>query len=435
MSPGASGPREPVTLLRTFGRADLIAVTINAVVGAGIFGLPSKVFALIGTFSLVAFLVCALFAGLIVLCFAEVGSRFSGTGGPYLYVREAFGPTAGFGAGWLMWLARVSAFAANSNLLVGYAAWFFPPLASPVGRNVFLCAITLFLVAVNITGVRRAARLNNLFTAGKLIPLAVLIAAGLWSVNWTQLSLPAPPSWGPFSSSVLLLVYAFTGFEMAVIPGGEIRDPRRTIPVALLTAIAIIALLYILLQIVCIGVLPGLASSPRPIADAASRLLGPTGAAFISAGIVISITGNLHITLLSASRIPFAMGERSELPSWLGAAHPRFRTPHLALLLTGCVVLALSLSGTFVYAVTISSLARLATYSAVAASLVVLRRKPDAPAAALRLPGGPLIAGAAILLALWLLSNSTWREARDTAIATALGFAIYLYSRHKKAVV
>ncbi len=434
MTPRASGPREPVALLRTFGRADLIAVTINAVVGAGIFGLPSKVFALIGTFSLVAFLVCALFAGLIVLCFAEVGSRFSGTGGPYLYVREAFGPTAGFGAGWLMWLARVSAFAANSNLLVGYAAWFYPPIASPMGRNVFLCAVTLFLVAVNITGVRHAARLNNLFTAGKLIPLAVLIAVGLWFVNWPQISFPATPSWAPFSSSVLLLVYAFTGFEMAVIPGGEIRDPRRTIPVALITAIAVIAVLYILLQIVCIGVLPGLAASQRPIADAAARILGPTGAAFISAGIVISITGNLHITLLSASRIPFAMGERAELPSWLGKAHPRFRTPHLALLLTGCVVLALSLSGTFVYAVTISSLARLATYSAVAASLVILRRQPGAPAAALRLPGGPLIPGAAILLALWLLSNSTWREARDTALAAALGFAIYFYNRNKKAL-
>ena len=432
MTPRASGPREPVALLRTFGRADLIAVTINAVVGAGIFGLPSKVFALIGTFSLVAFLVCALFAGLIVLCFAEVGSRFSGTGGPYLYVREALGPTAGFGAGWLMWLARVSAFAANSNLLVGYAAWFFPPIASPVGRNVFLCAVTLFLVAVNFTGVRHAARLSNLFTAGKLIPLAVLIAVGLWFVNWPQISFPATPSWAPFSSSVLLLVYAFTGFEMAVIPGGEIRDPRRTIPVALITAIAVIAVLYILLQIVCIGVLPGLAASQRPVADAAARILGPTGAAFISAGIVISITGNLHITLLSASRIPFAMGERAELPSWLGKAHPRFRTPHLALLLTGCVVLALSLSGTFVYAVTISSLARLATYSAVAASLVVLRRKPGAPAAALRLPGGPLIPGAAILLALWLLSNSTSREARDTALAAALGFAIYFCTRHKK---
>jgi len=413
-------------------RLDLVAITINAVIGAGIFGLPGKVFGLIGDFSVLAFLICAVFAALIVLCFAEVGSRFSDTGGPYLYTREAFGPTIGFGAGWLMWVARVSAFAANSNLLVGYAAYFAPEIGSGMGRNIFLCAVTLLLVAVNFAGVRRAARLNNLFTAGKLIPIVVLILAGLWFVDWSRFTFAATPAYAPFSTSVLLLVYAFTGFEMAVIPSGEIRDPRKNIPIALLSAIGLIAIVYLLIQVVCIGTLPDLAASQRPVADAASRVLGRAGAVFITAGIVISIAGNLHVTLLSASRIPFAMGQRGELPRWLGATHPRFQTPHLSILFTGCVVLVLALSGTFVYAVTVSTLARLVIYIGTCAALVVLRRQKSAPQALLQLPGGVLIPGAAILLALWLMSSNTWREVRDTSIAAALGFAILAISKQRQ---
>src|SRR5882757_5911790 len=279
-------------------RLDVVAVTLNAVIGAGIFGLPAKVFALVGDYSLLAFLACAVFAALMVLCFAEVGSRFSGTGGPYLYLREALGPVPGFGAGWLTWIARVSAFAANSNLLAGYVAVFAPAVASGAGRLIFLCTVTLLLIAVNYAGVQGAVRLNRFFTAGKLIPLSVLILAGLWSVDWGRFVFASPPEYGPFSNSVLLLVYAFTGFEMAVIPGGEIRDPQKNIPIALLTAISAIAVVYLLVQFVCIGTVPQLATSQRPIADAASRILGPSGVLFVTLGIIISITGNLHVTLL-----------------------------------------------------------------------------------------------------------------------------------------
>jgi len=416
-------------LVRSLTRLDLIAVTINAVIGAGIFGLPAKIFGLIGDFSVLAFLVCAVFASLIVTCFAEVGSRFGETGGPYLYAREAFGPVAGFEAGWLMWLARVSSFAANGNLLVGYAAFFWPAIATGPGRNIFLSLVTLSLVAINILGVRNATRANNLFTAGKLIPIALFIGAGLWFADWGRFTPAALPGYTQFSTSVLLLVYAFTGFEMAVIPSGEVRDPQRNIPLALLTAIALIACIYLLIQIVCIGTLPELASSQRPLADAANRFWGRTGASIISAGIVISILGNLHITLLSASRIPFAMGERGELPRFLSTTHPRFHTPHFAIAFTGAVMLALALSGSFIYALTVSTIARIAIYMATCAALPVLRRK--AGRAPLQVPGGVAIAAAAILLAVWLLSNSTWREARDTAIAASVGLMIFAVSKRR----
>lgn len=418
-------------LVRSIGRFGLVAATINAVIGAGIFGLPARVFGLIGDYSIIAFLVCAVFASLIVICFAEVGSRFSDTGGPYLYAHEAFGPVAGFETGWLMWLARVSAFAANANLLAGYAAYFWPSIASGPGRIVFLCAVALLLIAINITGIRNAARANNLFTAGKLIPMGLFIVAGLWFTDWSRFAFAAVPGHAQFSSSVLLLVYAFTGFEMAVIPSGEIRDPRRNIPMALLTAMAVIASVYVLIQIACIGTLPGLANSARPLADAANRVLGGAAASAISAGILVSIAGNLHITLLSASRIPFAMGGRGELPRFLGATHARFRTPHYAILLTGAVMLALAISGTFIYGVTISTLARMMIYMTTCAALPVLRKKTGAPAALLQVPGGIAIAIAAIALAVWLLSSSTFPEARDTAIAAAIGLLIFSASRFR----
>ena len=304
---------DSAALVRSIGTMDLVATTINTVIGAGIFGLPAKIFGLVGGFSVVAVLVCAVFACLIVICFAEVASRFNDTGGPYLYARETFGPAIGFEVGWLLWLARVSAFAANSNLLVTYAAYFNPAIGTDVGRNVFLCAVVLTLAAINIAGVRNAAQANNLFTAGKLIPLALFIGAGLWFADFGRISFGTIPSYPPFSSSVLLLVYAFTGFEMAVIPSGEIRDPQRSIPTALLTAIAVTAAIYLLIQIVCIGTLPELATSQRPLADAASRFLGSSGATIISAGIVIAIVGNLHMGLLAAPRLPFAMAQHGEL--------------------------------------------------------------------------------------------------------------------------
>ncbi len=419
-------------LVRSFGTIDVVAVTINAVIGAGIFGLPARIFGLVGDFSVIAFLVCAVFTSLIIICFSEVASRFNDTGGPYLYTRRTFGPVTGFEVGWLMWLARVSAFAANSNLLVSYAAYFWPSIGSGAGRNIFLCSVVLALVAVNIVGVRNAARVNNLFTAGKLIPIAMFIVAGLWFADWGRFTFATVPGYPPFSNSVLLLVYAFTGFEIAVIPSGEIRDPQRDIPTALMTAIAVIAAVYLLIQVVCIGTLPDLANSPRPLADAASRFLGHSGAAIISAAIIVSIAGNLNITLLAASRIPFAMAEHGEMPRFLGRTHTRFRTPHYSILFTGAVMLAMAISGTFIYALTISTLARLMIYSTTCAALPVLRRQPDAPRALLLIPGGVTIAVAAILLAAWLLSNSSWREARDTAIAAALGFGIFALSKARR---
>jgi len=418
-------PLSPEGLLRGIRKWDLIAVAINAIIGAGIFGLPARVFALIGSYSLIAFVVCALVVTLIILCFAEVGSRFDATGGPYLYAREAFGPTVAFEVGWLMWLARLTAFAANCNLMVSYLAFFWPAASSPVPRALLITAVVISLTALNVFGVRQAANASNVFTVGKLIPMLLFIAAGLFFLNPHAFVLGPLPSTGAFSQSVLLLIYAFSGFEMAAIPAGEVRNPQKHLPRALLISTAVVAFTYILIQIVCIGTLPELASSAKPLADAGQRFMGTAGAAMISAGAIISIAGNLNIVLLSGSRVPFAIAEQKQLPAIFAAIHRRFFTPHIAILVTAVVILVLTLRSSFVAALTLSAIARLATYVVTCAALPVLRGRVNVPAAMFRVRGGSIIAVAALILALWLLANSTLKEARQAGIAALVGLLIY----------
>lgn len=415
-------------LIRGIRRWDLVAVAINGIIGAGIFGLPSKVHALIGSYSLIAFVACALVVALIVLCFAEIGSRFSETGGPYLYARETFGPIAGFEVGWLMWLARLTAFAANCNLLVEYASYFWPAILAGWPRAVVIVIVVTALTAINIAGVRDATLFSDVFSVGKLIPIALFIIVGLFFLEPQNFSATAQPTVSAFSQSALLLVYAFTGFEMAIIPAGEIRDPQRNLPFAILTALGVVATVYILIQVVCIGTLPELAASKRPLADASERFLGAVGASAITAGAVISIIGNLSVLILAGARLPFAMACDRELPRFFATTHERFRTPHLAIIVTGAVMLALTLSGTFISSLTVSTIARLLAYLVTCVGLIALRRRDQRRqefTAHFKAPAGPLVSIAALILILWLLANSTGREARDACLAAIAGLLIY----------
>ncbi len=419
-------------LVRGIRRWDLVAVTINGIIGAGIFGLPSKVYSLIGSYSLIAFVVCALVVMLIILCFAEVGSRFEQTGGPYLYAQTAFGSAVAFEVGWLIWLARLTAFAANCNLMINYLSFFWAPANAGWIRAAIIVAVVLILTALNILGVRQAAIASNIFTIGKLVPMLIFIAVGLFFINPHAFALGARPATGAFSQSVLLLLYAFTGFEMATIPAGEIRDPQKHLPRALLIAMAVIASTYILIQVVCIGTLPELAKSTKPLADAGGHFMGTAGGAIISAGAIISVAGNLNITVLSASRVPFAIAEREQLPAFLGRVHKRFFTPHISIIITTALMLLLTLKSSFLAALTISTIARLVAYAVTCAALPVLRKRTDAPPAHFKLPGGAVIAAAALILSAWLLANSTFTEAWQAAAAGALGLLIYFVYRSFK---
>jgi amino acid transporter len=422
-------------LVRGIRRWDLVAIAINGIIGAGIFGLPSKVFSLIGPYSIIAFIACAVFVALIILCFAEVSSRFDETGGPYLYAREAFNPAVAFEIGWLIWLARMTAFAANANLLINYLGYFWTSATDTFWRASVIVAVVAVLASINLLGIRQAAIVSNVFTIGKLVPIIIFIGTGLFFLNPQAFTRGASPDTGAFSQSVLLLVYAFTGFEMATIPAGEVRDPKRNLPRALIIAILLVAVLYILIQIVCVGTLPGLAQSQKPLADAGTQFLGTAGGAIISAGAIISITGNLNILMLSGSRLPFAMAEQKQLPAFVGRVHRSFFTPYVAILLTAGLMLFLTLKSSFVAALTISTIARLVTYGATCLALPIFRRRKEGPAAAFHLPGGTIIAFLSLALIVWLLLHSTLQEAKDTAKAAGAGLAIYLaywlYSRSR----
>src|SRR6185503_11872166 len=252
---------------------------------------------------------------------------------------------------------------------------------------------------------------------------------GLFFLNPQAYDFGPTPTTGAFSQSVLLLVYAFTGFEMATIPAGEIRDPQRSLPRALLIAILVVAILYIMIQVVCVGTLPGLAQSQKPLADAGSQFLGVAGGAIISAGAIISIIGNLNILLLSGSRLTFAMAEQKQLPAFIGGIHRKFFTPWISILITAGVMLFLTLKTSFLQALTISAIARLVTYGATCLALPIFRARPETPKALFRLPGGTVIAILSFLLIVWLLLNATPQEAKASAIAAGIGLVIYFGHR------
>ena len=413
-------------LVRGISRWDLTAITINTIIGAGIFGLPSKVAALIGTYSLAAFAVCAVITGFLVICFAEVASRFRSTGGMYLYAHEAFGSLVGFEVGWLYWIVRVTTFAANCNLLLAYLGFFYPTANKGGTRILLIAIIILVITAVNFIGVKQSAFVTNVFTVGKIVPLLIFALVGMFFIQPENFSFAMSPGYGNFSEAVLILIYAFVGFEAAVIPAGETKNPQKNVPFALLTALAICAVLYILIQIVSIGTLPDLASSERPIADAASIFLGTFGASFITIGALISIFGNLNGGFLTASRIPFAMAEHGELPKILAKTHEKFKTPFVSLFLTSIVIFIFTLQTSFIAALTISTITRLIVYSTTCAALPVFRRRENAPKAEFLVPFGIIASVLSLVLVVWLLTNVDFRKEGLAILAVAFsGLVLY----------
>ena len=411
-------------LVRGIRRWDLVALLINNIIGAGIFGLPATLFALAGTYSLIAFVACAFVIAIVALCFAEMSNRFTETGGPYLYARKTLGPLVGFEVGWLNWLARLTGFASVCNLFLTYLALFVPGANAGWLRVILIVGIVAIYTWINLVGIRQATMVTNVFTVAKLIPLLLFITIGLFFIDSSRFQFAQPPDYRPFSKAVMLLVFAFS-FEASMIPSGEVRNPQSSYPFALLVSLALVAVVYLLVQVVCIGTVPGLDSSPRPLADAANAFQGRPGAVLISIGAMISMAGTLNAVMLFTSRIPFALAEQGQLPPVMGRIHPRYRTPHVAIIFSSVVILALTLFNSFISALTISALIRLLLYVITAICLIVLRRRKSQPTPEFSVPGGLLIPVAAVALSVWLLTNSTLREARDVSIAAAIGLVLF----------
>src|ERR1700677_3512086 len=401
-------------LIRAIGRWSLVALVVNSIIGSGVFGLPSTVAALIGRSSIWAVVAAGAGMSVIMGCFAEVASRFQQAGGPYLYARVAFGRLMGIQTAWMLWLGQVAAPAANANLFVIYLVEFWPHAKDPVPRAIILTALVGLLSFINIRGVRGGAQVSNLFTAAKLIPLFAVIVLGVFVLahhHWQMATASVSPSSNQWLKAVLLLVFAYGGFETALAPMSEAKNPRRDAPFALFTALVLCTGIYALIQWVVIGVLPNAAHSQRPLADVARLAVGPVGAALIAIGALISFYGYLSAKILAMPRVPFALAEQGVFPKLFATVHRRFHTPYVSILVFAAMVWGLALIGDFKWNVTLSAVARLLYYGVGCAALPVLRRKqPEGASAMFRLPAGNFFAVLGVILCLILVTRVDFRQ-------------------------
>ena len=429
METGFSKSSSKVTLRRILGRWDLTAVGINQVIGSGIFLLPSLVAAQVGAWSVMAFVLAGLASMLVALCFAEVGSRFKETGGPYLYTRAAFGRFVGFEVGWMQWITRVTSWASVAKGIPLALGFYVPAVTAGVYRTVFIVALFLILAAINYRGIQQAAWTVNLFTISKLVPLIVFIAVGVFFIQAEPSTRLMPISWSQGSTAALLLIFAFGGFDVIPVPSGESSNPRDQVPFAMISAVFGVTLVMLLAHIVALGTLPGLAQSATPLADSAFLFMGTSGAIIIGVGAVISMIGNNAGQVLTGSRMLFALSENGDLPHVLARIHPRFQTPSTSILVTTGLSLGLALSGSFVVLATASAVARLVVYAGVGAATLRLRKSRFTgvlPTANFRTPFGALVPILAIGVSMIILVGASREQLIAGLGALLLGAVVFV---------
>jgi APA family basic amino acid/polyamine antiporter len=420
------------SLLRSIGTVGLAASIVNVTIGGGIFRLPADMAATLGATAPVAYLLCAIAMGLIVLCIAEAGSRVSMTGGPYAYVEVAFGPFLGFLAGFLLWMLLTFAMAAVATVLVASLGALVPALASRAASAAVLIAIYAVFATINILGVERGAHVNNALTVAKILPLLLLIGGGLFAIDSDNLAIGEPPDLGLLARSSLLLIFAFAGIEAAIVPGGEVKDPARTVPRAIFIAMAAITLLYASLQFVAQGVLgPALATSKAaPLAAAAGVALGGWASNLLLVGAVISMLGHAGGMILATPRTLFAFARDGFLPAAVARLHPVHRSPVVAIVLQCAIVLALAITSTFERLAILANLSILVLYGACCLATWQLRRRDvRAGGTPFRVPAPTLVIVLALLVILWMLTSVTIAEWTAFAIGLAVAAAIFVFRR------
>ncbi|HZR57331.1 MAG TPA: APC family permease [Terriglobales bacterium] len=426
------------SLVRAIGRWSLAALTVNSVIGSGIFGLPSVIAGLAGNYSPWAVLLAGAAIGIIIACWAEVASRFTEAGGPYLYARVAFGRLSGIEVGWLLWLSQLAAPAANANLFIIYLGEFWPHARNPVPRFFILTLLVGILALVNYRGVNAGTKVSNFFTIAKLLPLLTVVTVGTVYLLTPHHLLAAqsaavPANVGNWLKAILLLVFAYGGFETALTPMAEAKDPKRDTAFALFAALALCTLLYTLIQWTVIGVVPDAAHSERPLADAARLMMGRGGAALITIGALVSVYGYLSAKILAVPRVTFALAERGDFPSFFAVLHPRFRTPYISILIFAMLVWVLSLFGSFAWNLTLSAVARLFYYAIGCAALPVLRKKQPGEAK-FHLPAGNFFAALGVIICGTLLTQVDRSKSIILAGTVVIALLNWLWIRNRKEI-
>lgn len=423
-------------LVRAIGYRGLTLSTLNLIVGASIFVLPAVVALDLGRAAIAGYLVCGAAVALVALCFAEAGTRVPATGGIYAYTDVAFGPFPAFLIGNLLWFANgVLANASIATIFAASAGALYAPLAQGLPRALLLVAIYGFFAVINVRGVRVGLGFVEAATVAKLAPIVLVIAAGAFLVNPANLRWEALPSLSAMAKSSLFLLFAYSGFESVFTAGGEIRDPSRTIPRALPSALLLVALLYSGLHLVEQGVLGDRLAEYQaaPTAEVASRVLGPSGRVLLLAAAMISTFGYLGGEILATPRMLYAFARDGWFPAPLAAVHPRYRTPHVAILAYCALACGFALTGTFRHLALIASVATLIIYITCCLAALRLRRlgvrTVDRP---LVLPGGPAIPVVALVVLLWMLTSVSRTEFAALGVFFAAVTALYAVGRIRR---
>jgi APA family basic amino acid/polyamine antiporter len=426
MSDGAT-PVQP-SLRRELGKWDLTALGVNQVIGGAIFSLPAVLAMHLGSWSWIGAGLVALLAMAIALNFAEAGSRFEGTGGPYLYTRTAFGRFTGFEVGWMTWFVRVASWASVVNVLVNALGFYWPAIRTGTLRVALISTVVLTIMAINVRGIRQSSFAVNLLTWGKVTPLVIFIILGLPFVSMEALRPHNSVTWEQGSAAALLLIFAFGGYEVIPVPAGEARNPKRDVPFAMIMAILIVAIVMMLAQIVAIGTLPDLATSKTdtPLADSALLVIGAWGALMMTIGASISVAGNNVGAAISGGRSLFALAEQGDIPKPFAHIHPRYQTPDVAIVFTCLVTLVLALTGSFAKLAVVSAVGRLIVYGGTCASVLKLRSQGRAP---FTIPLGPVVPIVALVVCAGILYRATGAQLTGGGIALLAGAVLYLIAR------
>ncbi len=421
---------DPTSLKRSLGLGAVIALGINGVIGQGIFLLPGLAAGLLGPASLLGIVFGAILCFLIALCFAEVGSRFSATGGAYIYAREAFGDFVGFEVGWMTCCVAVISWAALANGFTLVLGHFVPAVTEGWLQPATAVGLMVVLTGINLIGAKQGAAVSTFFSEAKLVPMAIFVAVGVFALDGQLYQPFAPKGYMPLPEATLLLLYAFVGFETLVVPAGEMDNPQRSVPLALITVMAIVSVVYMAVLAVSIGTLPDIAGHPNPVAAASRNVLGPAGGTLVAIGICISVFGTNSGAALVSPRRFFAMAQRGDLPAYLAKIHPKTGVPVAAVVTTMLLSAALAVTGTFAELAALGVIARFLQYIPTCLAAIVLRRRDgDAPATGFRLPGGPVIPLITVILCCVLMANTDPSRLIKGGIAVLVGMPLYGLSR------
>jgi amino acid transporter len=420
------------SLVRALGVWGLAASIINITIGGGIFRLPAAAATELGAAAPIAFIVCAVAMGVIVLCFAEAGSRVSLTGGVYAYVEVAFGPLAGFITGVMLWAGITVAMAAVSSFF-GDALVALVPVIAPA-RKIVIAGVLAALAALNIAGVRGANRFNAVMTVAKLVPLALLIVFGLVSMNSDNLRWASSPDVTHLSRASVIIIFAFLGVETALVPGAEVRDPARTVPRAIFLAMLGVTVIYIIIQIVAQGVLgSSLATQTTPLAEAAAVAMGPAGRTLMLVGMAVSMFGYISGMTLAVPRTLYAFARDGFLPAPLAAVHPRFHTPHVAIAVQSLIAIVIATALNFEALAVIANGSILLVYAACCLAVLQLRRLHiEQNGTPFRIPMSAVVPVVALGIIVWLLASLTAEEWKWLIAIAAGAVVIFASTRQSR---